>query len=162
MSMLSTPEFWVLVAFVLFVAIFGRKVAAAVGAALDARAAKIRAQIAEGEALRAEAQKLLSEYAAKRAAADQEAAEIVAAAKVDAQRIRAKAETDLAASVALREKQAVDRIAQAEASALAEVRSVAADVAIAAARGLLKDKLAGAPAQALIDQSIDQLPRKLH
>jgi F-type H+-transporting ATPase subunit b len=57
---------------------------------------------------------------------------------------------------------AIQRIAQAEQQAAADVRAAAVDVAIAATERLLRDKLDGAKGDALIDQAIKELPGKLH
>jgi F-type H+-transporting ATPase subunit b len=57
---------------------------------------------------------------------------------------------------------ALDKIAQAEAQAVADVRNQAVDVAIAAAAKLLADNIDTAKADALVDDSIRELERKLH
>jgi F-type H+-transporting ATPase subunit b len=56
----------------------------------------------------------------------------------------------------------MQRIAQAEQQATADVRAAAVDVAIAATELLLKERLDGAKGDALIDQAIKELPAKLH
>jgi F-type H+-transporting ATPase subunit b len=75
--------------------------------------------------------------------------------------VRAKAETELAAALKRREQQALDRIAQAEAQALAEVRNLAADLAVAATQKILTEKLDPAKAQSLVSDAIAELPRRL-
>jgi F-type H+-transporting ATPase subunit b len=61
MEFLHEPEFWVAVAFVIFVGLAGKKIFVAVGRMLDERGAKIRAELEEAERLRAEAEKLLAD-----------------------------------------------------------------------------------------------------
>jgi len=78
--MFSEPEFWVAVAFVVFVVAVFKPAAAAINGALDARAAKIRADLDQAAKLRAEAQALLADYEKRRAAADKEAAKAAQAA----------------------------------------------------------------------------------
>jgi F-type H+-transporting ATPase subunit b len=56
---------------------------------------------------------------------------------------------------------AMDRISAAEASALAEVRNAAAEVATAAARNVIAEKLSPAEDAALIDKAVADLPRAL-
>jgi F-type H+-transporting ATPase subunit b len=56
---------------------------------------------------------------------------------------------------------ALDRIAAAEASALAEVRNAAAEVAGAAARAVLAESLDAAADAALVDRSLADLPKAL-
>ena len=82
-------------------------------------------------------------------------------AEDETKRMRAKAEADLSAALKRREQQAVDRIAQAEAQAIAEVRNLAADLALDATRKILIDKLDPAKAEKLVTEAIAELPRTL-
>ncbi len=61
-----------------------------------------------------------------------------------------------------REEMARDKIVQAEAEALQEVREIAVDVALAAARKLITDGLDEARAGQLFDAAIAELPDKVH
>ena len=61
-----------------------------------------------------------------------------------------------------REQQAMERIAQAEAAALEQVRAYTIDVALGATRDFLADNLKGKQAEALIETAIKDLPKKLH
>lgn len=158
----GTAEFWVLVAFVIFIVAVARKVGAVVGGMLDGRAATIRAQIEEARALREEAQARLAEIRKQQRDATREAEEIVAHARRDAERHRAAAAAALDATLTRRREQALAKIAQAEADAIREVRRQAGDVAIAAARKILAEDLAGRTGDALIDGSIAELPRRFH
>lgn len=76
--------------------------------------------------------------------------------------MRAQAAEDLLASIARREAQALDRIAQAEAQAEDDVRAEAVNLAIAATRHLLAGKLDAKQADKLIDRSFKELAGKLH
>ena len=154
-------EFWVLVAFVLFVAFMVWKARKALVGGLDAGAARIKAEIDEAQRLREEAQALLTDYQKKQREALGEAEAMVKQAEDEAKRLKARAETELAASLKRREQQALDRIAQAEAQALAEVRNLAADLAVAATQKILTEKLDPAKAQSLIGDAIAELPRRL-
>ncbi|WP_372398450.1 F0F1 ATP synthase subunit B [Azospirillum sp. HJ39] len=159
---MNAPEFWVLVAFVIFVALVWKKASAAIGSLLDGRAEKIRAELDEAERLHKDAQALLNGYQRRLADAQKEAEAVLAHAREEAARLRAQAGTDLEASLKRREAQAVDRIAQAEAAALAEVRNLTVDVAIGASKRVLAGGLSPAQADTLIDQSISELPKHLH
>ncbi len=154
-------EFWVLIAFVLFVGFMVWKARKALVGGLDARAARIKAEIDEAQRLREEAQTLLADYQKKQREALGEAEAMVKQAQEESLRLKAKAETELAAALKRREQQALDRIAQAEAQALAEVRNLAADLAVAATQKLLIEKLDPAKAQALVSDAIAELPRRL-
>jgi F-type H+-transporting ATPase subunit b len=106
--------------------------------ALDDRAAGIAKELAEAKRLREEAEKLLSEYKAKEAAATAEAGRIVADAKADAEKLRADAARELDADLTRRAAMVEERIKRAETQAAADIRGAAADAAVAAAEKLLR------------------------
>ncbi|RMF39078.1 MAG: F0F1 ATP synthase subunit B, partial [Alphaproteobacteria bacterium] len=83
--MWESPEFWVAVAFVIFVAATFRPLYRQAAAALDARAARIKNEIDEAQALREEAQALLAEYKRRQRAALKEAEEILEHARGEAE-----------------------------------------------------------------------------
>lgn len=154
--------FWVGVSFFLVVGLAFRPVVRALGAGLDARAAKIKARLDEAARLREEAQEMLATYQRKQRDAMKEAEEIIAHAKAEAERLAAQAAKDLEASLKRREAQAMDRIAQAESAALREVQNVAVDVAVSAARQVLASAITADQAAKLVDGAIAELPQKLH
>jgi F-type H+-transporting ATPase subunit b len=158
----AEPAFWVGVAFFVVVGLAFRPVLNGIGAALDARAAKIKARLDEAARLREEAQETLARYQRKQRDAMKEAEEIIAHAKAEAERLAAQAAKDLEASLKRREQQAMDRIAQAEAQALKEVQNLAVEVAISAARQVLAESISKTQAATLVDAAIEELPRKLH
>jgi F-type H+-transporting ATPase subunit b len=160
--MINAPEFWVAVAFVIFVALVWKKASAAITGMLDARAEKIRAELDEAQRLREDAQALLANYQRRQRDALKEAEAVIAHAREEADRLRTQAGTDLEASLKRRESQAMDRIAQAEASALAEVRNLTVDIAVSASRRILESGIQPAQADKLIDQSIADLSKHLH
>lgn len=162
-AFIHDPAFWVATAFIAFVALLVYlKVPGQIGAALDKRADKIRSDIEEAEKLHAEAQKLLADYQKKQREASKEAEAIVEAAKEEAERLAKQGQEKLKESLARREKLAMDRIAQAEAAAVAQVRNYTVDVAMAATRDLLTETVKGDKAKAMIDDAIKELPAKLH
>ena len=154
-------EFWVLVAFLVFMAAVIWKARGAMMGALDGRAQRIRHDIDEAQRLRDEAQALLADYQKKQKEAMSEAEAMVRQAEDEAKRLRARAEADLTASLKRREQQALDRIAQAEAQAVAEVRNLAADLAVAATQKILVERLDPAKAEGLVSDAIAELPRRL-
>jgi F-type H+-transporting ATPase subunit b len=159
--MLHEPEFWVAVGFVLLVAALARPIGRGMGAALDTRADKIRATLEEAAKLREEAQRLLGDYERKTRDALRESEDIVAQARSEAERMAAEASAALATAIQRREQLAIEKIAQAEAEAVREVRTTAVDVAVAAARRLIAEHLGAARSSALIDQAIRDVPSKL-
>lgn len=128
---------------------------------LDGKIAEIENDIAEAKRLRKEAADLLVEYEQKRAAAEKEAEGIVTAAKQEAERLTAEAQASLTELVARRTKAVEDKIAQAEAQAVAEVRARSADIAIEAARAVLSDEMSK-QGNKVVDAAIADVANRLN
>ena len=155
-------EFWVAVAFVIVIAGLFYKLRGTATTTLDERAAKIKAELDEARRLRDEAQSKLAEYQRKQRDALKEAEAIVAHAKVEAERVAAQAARDLEAAIERRKRLALEKIALTETKALAEVRNLAVDLAVAALRRVLAQDLDAPRRSALIDEAIAGLPPSLH
>lgn len=161
--MLNDPEFWVAVAFVIFVAGLGYLgVHKKLADALDARAARIKAELDDAAKLRNEAMALLAEYQRKRQEAETEAQEIIAGAKAEAERLAIEAKAKIEEFVARRTKMAETKIAQAEAQAAADVRSAAAEAAVTAAEKILTQETNGKLASTLVSKGIEDIRKKLN
>ena len=161
-SLFAQPEFWLAIAFALFVGLLARPVGRKIGDALDGRSKKIETEIEEAARLRDEAQALLASYQRKSREALKEAEDILANAEAEAKRLAEEAAVELAASLKRREQMALEKIAQAEARAVDDVRNAAVDVALAATRELIQKNLDTGKANALVDAAIGELPKKLH
>lgn len=161
--MFQDPAFWTSIGFAILLAfLIWKRIDRMITSGLDARAERIRATLDEAAKLREEAQHLLAEYQRKQRDTVKETEEIVAHAKTEAARIADKAKADLETAIGRREQMAIDKIAQAEADALRQVREVSVDLAIAAARALIAEKLDEESREKLIDDAISELPDKLH
>ena len=161
-ELFGSAEFWVAVAFVLFVGVLLRFGWERGIAALDKRAANIKNELDEAIRLREEAQELLASYQRKQRDTEKEAADIIAHAEAEAGRLRAEAEEELAATVSRRTDTALAKISQVEAQALAQVRETAVNMAVSAARKMLADNLDETRGNVLINDAISELRRKLH
>ena len=155
-------HFWEGTAFVLLVVLAYRPVAGALSAALDARAAKIKARLDEADKLRQDAEAMLAVYQRKQREAMKEAEAIVARAREEADRLTAEATAELEAALKRRERTAMDRIAQAEAQALREVHDAAVEASMAAAREILVRTMTPERGAKLIEAAITELPAKLN
>jgi F-type H+-transporting ATPase subunit b len=156
-------EFWVAVAFVILMGVFGWfGIHRTILKALDTRAARIRQELDDARRLRDEAAALLADYKARHAAAEREAADIITSAKEEAERIAAEAKTKMEDFVARRTKTAEGKIALAEAQALADVRAAAADAAVTAATTILSQSVKGSVADDLVSQGIGEVRAKLN
>lgn len=156
-------EFWVAVAFVIFVAILGYyQVHKLLVKHIDERRGRIQAELDEARRLKAEAEALLATYRRKQHEAEHEAQAIIASAEAEAGRLAAEAETKLQEFVERHTKMAESKISQAEAQAIADVRSAAAEAAVAAAERILTHTVKGKVADDLIGKGIADLKGKLN
>ncbi len=161
-QMIQDPSFWTMIAFFSLVGILiYLKMPATIGGQLDKRAQKIESDIREAEKLCEEAQDLLSKYERKQKDAMKEATEILDNAKAQAKMLQDEGQVRLEQSLARREKMAMDRIAQVEAQAVDEVRSLAVDIAMDAANVLITAQAAKS-GDKLIGDAIADLGNKLH
>ena len=158
----ESTSFLVAAAFVLFFVIFGKKIGGVVSTGLDDRAQKISDEIEQATRLREEAQELLASFEKKQHEALKEAESIVAGAKDEAERLAVEAAAQLESSLKRAEQMAKDRISQAEAQAIAEVKAQAVDLAMDAAKRILSSDVTGKKADALLDAAIQDLDGKLH
>ncbi len=160
--MLLTAEFWVLVAFLAFMAIVWR-----VGgftmmtSGLDSRAKRVRHELDEARRLREEAAAVLDDYKRRRAQAEKDAEAIVASAREEAERIAEEGHARLNDFVARRTKSAETKIAQAEVQAEAQVRAAAADAAVKVSETILRERLQGGAAQDLLRASLGSVKTRL-
>jgi F-type H+-transporting ATPase subunit b len=161
MHLFADPEFWVLVAAVIFVAVVWKPARKSLIGSLDERAARIRAELDDARKLREEAEQLLAQYRQKEREAAAEAAAIIAHAHEEAERIATQAAVDLEAALVRRRHLAEERIAQAESKALEEIRAVTVDVAIGAARAVIVSEMDDTRGGALLDAAIAALPQRL-
>jgi F-type H+-transporting ATPase subunit b len=86
----------------------------------------------------------------------------VAQAKADADAFAHEAQKKLAETVERRTRQAEQKIAQAEAAAIKDVRETAASLAIAAATRLVGETAKGAKGAKLIEESIAAVKTRLN
>ena len=151
---------WVAIAALIVIGLMlWKKVPAAIGRMLDTRIDAIKSQLDEAAKLRAEAEALRAEYEAKAQAAQADAATMRAHAHQEAIEIVAKAKADAEALMDRRARMAEDKIATAERSAIAEVRARAADAAAKAAGLLIAEHHDGNADRAMTDRAIAGIGR---
>lgn len=161
--MFLTAEFWVAVAFVLFLVVVWY-----VGGfntilgGLDARGKRIRDELAEAKRLREEAALVLADYERRRGEAEREAEAIVSSAREEAERVAREAHERMTEFVARRTAAAESKIAQAEAAATEQVRAAAADAAVKASAAILQEDLRGEAGEQLLSRSLGEVRSKLH
>ena len=156
------PEFYILIATIIFLGIAWKMGAfGQIGKGLDARGNAVRAELDQARSLREDAQKLLADYQKKQKEAEAEAAAMIEGAKAEAERYKAEQIAKIEDFVARRTKLADQKIAQAEASAVAEVKAAAADAAVKAATSILSNQ---PPASAgnLMSAALNEVRAKLN
>jgi len=151
-------EFIAAVGFVIFVCLMvDLGMHGKINSALDARAARISAELAEAARLRAEAKALLASFEQRRAEAQAEAEAVVAQAHAEAERIAKEARARMTEFLQRRTKQAEEKISVAETQAAAAVRAAAAEAATKAAEIVLRGAAQGAFGADLISKGIADL-----
>lgn len=155
--------FWALIALIIFLGVLAYfKVPGLINASLDKRADRIRNELDEARRLREDAQQLLAEYQRKRQEAEQEASQIVSAAKREADLIVKEGKKKTEEYVVRRTALAEQKIRQAEQDAVNEVRASAVDLAVEAARKVLSDKVDAKTGGDLFKASLQEVKSKLN
>jgi F-type H+-transporting ATPase subunit b len=148
-------EVWVAIGLVTLILFFlYMRVPGMVAKMLDDRSSAIAKELDEAKRLREEAAAVLAGYVNKAAQAGTEAARIVADAKEDAERFAKETRVQLRQQIERRAQIAREKIEQAEAAALDEIRALAADKAAAAAEKLITDHLDAKRSDVLVEQAI--------
>ncbi len=160
--MLHDSHFWYAVAFVVFIALVLKLAGKGILSGLDDRGRRIAAELEQAQKLREDAQAALAQFQRKQRDALKEAEAIVAQAREEADRIRVQAAKDLEHALKRREQQAIDKVAQAEAAALQQVRDLAVDIAVQATEKLLVENIDDARNNVLVAGAIRDLSAKLH
>lgn len=158
---MHAEELVLLVALVILVIALWRPVKRALTNALDARGERIRQELDDAQRLHEEAKAMLAKYQRQLHEGQNLAAEILESASAERTRLEARMKQEFEASVRRRTQQAMDRIAQEEQRALAEVRARAADLTIRTTRQLVAEKLDADGRQRLVGGAIEELGRKL-
>ena len=156
----STPiwqdsSFYVLIAFVIVVVVLARAgLHKMMISGLDKRSQKIADELDEARRMREEAQELLAQFQRRQREAENEAAAIIDLAKKDAKRIAQEAREKINEQMERRTRAAEEKIARAEEQAIAEVRGQTADLAVAAAREIIRDRMDSGAQTAFVDRAI--------
>jgi len=163
MGFLNNTEIVVTIGFLIFIGILIYVgVPGMVTKKLDERARRIKQELDEVRALRDEAQSLLAIYERRQKEVSAQAEEIVAAARVEAEKAAETAKEEIRRSVARRMQTATEQIEAAEQAAIRQIRDRAVTVAVAAAGDVLRQRMQPGDADKLIDSAIGEVGSKLH
>lgn len=150
----QSAEFWVAVSFVLVVVALGRPVGKIIYSLLKKRGENIADRIREAATLKEDAQKLLAQYEKKYRQAEQEAQEILSRSEKEINFIKKENMAKLESDMALKEKEAKQRIASAQDEAMQEITKLTAELTIKAVKDALSRNLDDKVQDRLIDESI--------
>ena len=139
--MFSTPDFWVLISFIFFLGLFGKRGLAFLLKTLDQHRQKVTQQLDEAQRLHDEAFSLLNSYKKKHEDALVQAKHIIDAAEKDAFAFKKSSEQEFEKFLIHKEKAFLERMAIEAEETKAKLRSQAADEALA----LVKDVLSKSP-----------------
>ena len=129
--MFSTAEFWVFIAFVLFIGLFGKRGLAFLTQLVDQHRQKIAQQLDEAQRLHDEASSLLNSYKKKHEDALEQANSIIASAEREALEFRKSSDHEFEKLLAQKEKALLERIARETEETKSKLRQQAADEAFA-------------------------------
>lgn len=161
--MLSFDEsFWVAMAFVVFIGLILKPVGRFIINGLDQRSSRIKDELDEAMRLKEEAQALLALYQRKHKKSVEEAEKIIAHAKSESERIIEHAKERLEQELERKTELSVQKIAQAEASVVKELRDNAVDMTVVAAKDLILESLSDDVVEAITDESVKDIKRKFH
>ena len=108
--MLSTPDFWVFIAFIIFLAAFGKRAFVSLTQALDNHRQKITEQLDEAQRLHDEALSLLNAYKKKHEEALEQAEKILSFAESEALEFKKMSLQEFETFIENKEKALLERI----------------------------------------------------
>lgn len=148
--------FWSLIVFLLFLFVLGKFAWGPLAAALDERESRVRGDIAQAEAARLKAEKMLADHAAKLDAVQDEVKEILAEARRDADQARQNILGDTQREVDAMRQRTLDEIDRARDQALKELFDSMAGQVVHATEHVLGRSLGDGDQDRLIDEALSQ------
>jgi len=137
----ATPEFWVFIAFVVFLGAVGKRAFAFLTQSLDEHSRTVAHQIEEAQRLHDEALSLLNSYKKKHEEALKQAAKIVSYAESEALEFKKSSEREFEKFIASKEKALTERMAIEKEEARSKLRQQAVDEAFIIVDKLLSKEL---------------------
>lgn len=151
---LHSQYFWTTVAFLILLGVMTKFVVPAVLGVLDARAAKIAADLDAAERGRVQAEGTLAEYAAQLAQAKKEAGEIVSRARAESEALANERIKQVEADLARKADDARKSIEAAREEAMRNVQKDIAEIAVQVASKLLDQSVDAKVAANLTDKAL--------
>ena len=152
---------WVLIAFILFFVLVGKKLWSALTTNLDQRKKMIENELNEAKKLREEAQAELNASLKKQKEINKQVLDIINDAKSTAKQIEADALKKSDIIIKRKEEQAKQKINNAQIEAINNIKNISAELSIKSAKVYIQNELDSKIQKALYSDSKQKLKEKL-
>ena len=152
---------WVLIAFILFFILVGKKLWSTLTYSLDQRKKMIENELNQAKKLREEAQSELNASLKKQKEINKQVLEIINDAKNTAKQIEADAFKKSDAIIKRKEVQAKQKINNAQIEAINNIKNLSAELSVKSAKVYIQDKLDSKIQKTLYSESKERLREKL-
>ena len=152
---------WVLIAFILFFVLVGKKLWSALTTNLDQRKKMIENELNEAKKLREEAQAELNASLKKQKEINKQVLDIINDAKSTAKQIEADALKKSDIIIKRKEEQAKQKINNAQVEALNNIKNISAELSVKSAKVYIQNELDSKIQKALYSDSKQKLKDKL-
>ena len=152
---------WVLIAFILFFVLVGKKLWSALTTNLDQRKKMIENELNEAKKLREEAQAELNASLKKQKEINKQVLDIINEAKSTAKQIEADALKKSDIIIKRKEEQAKQKINNAQVEALNNIKNISAELSVKSAKVYIQNELDSKIQKALYSDSKQKLKEKL-
>ena len=152
---------WVLIAFILFFVLVGKKLWSALTTNLDQRKKMIENELNEAKKLREEAQAELNASLKKQKEINKQVLDIINDAKSTAKQIEADALKKSDIIIKRKEEQAKQKINNAQVEALNNIKNISAKLSVKSAKVYIQNELDSKIQKALYSDSKQKLKEKL-
>ena len=152
---------WVLIAFILFFVLVGKKLWSAVTSNLDQRKKMIETELNEAKKLREEAQAELNASLKKQKEINKQVLDIINDAKSTAKQIEADALKKSDIIIKRKEEQAKQKINNAQIEAINNIKNISAELSVKSAKVYIQNELDSKIQKALYSDSKQKLKEKL-
>jgi len=152
---------WVLIAFILFFVLVGKKLWSTLTSNLDQRKKMIENELNEAKKLREEAQAELNASLKKQKEINKQVLDIINDAKSTAKQIEADALKKSDVIIKRKEEQAKQKINNAQVEALNNIKNISAELTVKSAKVYIQNELDSKIQKALYSDSKQKLKEKL-
>lgn len=159
--LLQSGEFWVGFTFCLVMVLLAKPAGRAISALLQKRSDTVRDKVEEAEKLAAEAEKLLEKYKKQSENAEKDIRRLTEKTEKLIDRLNRDAQEKFESALKKQEENSFKRLKAQKDQALAEIRDLAVNISVKTAEELLKEHLSAEKQNALMSETIDELPALL-